>query len=59
MLTGASNFNQPLNSWNTNKVISMDWMFLAAVLFNQDLSSWNTSSVTFTEKMFSYRVMEH
>jgi len=39
----ASAFNQPLYSWNTSAVESMDYMFNGATLFNQDISGWNVT----------------
>ena len=41
MFTGATSFNQPLKSWNTNKVTDMNFMFSYAKSFNQNLKSWN------------------
>jgi surface protein len=53
MFSGASAFNQNLNSWNTIKVTAMNGMFNAAVAFNGNISSWNTIALTNTSLMFS------
>ena len=52
MFSGASLFNQSLNSWNTSTVTAMDSMFQSAVSFNSNISSWNVSSVTTFSQMF-------
>ena len=36
----ATNFNQDISKWNTNKVTVMRGMFLRAESFNQNLSGW-------------------
>jgi surface protein len=53
----SSNFNQPLNNWNTSHVTNMRYMFLAADNFNQNLSSWTvnpnvTNCVQFSTNTF-------
>ena len=46
-------FNQPVNSWNTSKVVDMSNVFWSATGFNQSLSNWNvSSSTTVTNFMF-------
>jgi len=52
MFHGATNFNQPLNDWNTSQVTSMNSMFKSATNFNQPLYWWNTSKVTDMDEMF-------
>lgn len=49
---GATNFNQPLDSWDVSNVILMDVLFYEASAFNQDISSWDTSSVMDMSAMF-------
>jgi surface protein len=46
MFNGATIFNQPLNSWNTQAVTNMSYMFYQTINFNQPLNGWNTSGVT-------------
>lgn len=46
MFRAASNFNQNIGNWNTNKVINMRAMFDTATTFNQDISNWDVSNVT-------------
>ena len=55
----ATNFNQPLNGWNTVAVTSMSNVFFGATNFNNGLASgvagtlsWNTSAVTTMLGMF-------
>eukprot|EP00808_Paulinella_micropora_P031949 g46333.t1 len=52
MFIGASNFNQPLNTWNTSSVTKMQGMFEGASSFNQSLDTWDTSLVTSMNSMF-------
>ena len=42
----ASNFNEPLNAWDVNRVTDMSSMFYAAESFNQELNAWDVSRVT-------------
>jgi surface protein len=53
MFSGASSFNQSLNSWVTGSVTDMHGMFSGASSFNQSLNSWVTSSVTDMGEMFN------
>ena len=48
----CSNFNQPLNSWNTSNVDSMAYMFNTCTAFNKPLNNWVTSTVTDMSNMF-------
>ena len=52
MFNHASQFNQPLNSWDTSSAVAMDHMFRMASAFNQDLNNWNLSNVTTMRSMF-------
>jgi surface protein len=45
-------FNQPIGSWNTERVTSMSNMFFRCTPFNQDIGIWNTSNVTNMTNMF-------
>jgi hypothetical protein len=42
----VQSFNQPIGSWNTERIINMSSMFSNATAFNQDIGSWNVSSCT-------------
>ena len=42
----ASNFNQPLSTWDVGSVKNMRQMFWKASNFNQPLSTWDVTSVT-------------
>jgi surface protein len=46
MFSGAVAFNQPLNFWNTSRVIDMSSMFAGTFAFNQPLNNWTVSNVT-------------
>ena len=57
MFDGATAFNQPLDSWSTDNVVSMDGMFNEATAFNQPLNSWSTGNVEDMIGMFYYSPM--
>jgi surface protein len=51
---GATDFNQPIGSWDVSKVTNMSGMLLLASSFNQPLGSWDMSQVTDMSYMFYY-----
>jgi surface protein len=53
MFFQCSIFNQPLNNWNTGRVVNTSSMFSNAVAFNQNISTWNVSNVTNMSSMFA------
>ena len=46
MFSNATDFNQPLNSWNTAKVTDMAGMFSGAMSFDQPLDSFKINDIT-------------
>jgi surface protein len=46
MFQNAKKFNQPLTSFNTQNVTSLENTFVGASAFNQDVSNWNVEKVT-------------
>ena len=48
----ATDFNQPLEHWDTSKVTTMANMFRGAKSFNQPLNDWDTSNVITMYEMF-------
>ena len=53
MFESATAFNQPIGTWNTAAVTTMDSMFRVASRFNQPIGDWNTSAVTNMQAMFN------
>lgn len=53
MFAGASDFDGPLNHWDTRQVETMQAMFLGAKRFNQPLWRWKVARVKNMERMFS------
>ena len=45
MFESLYNFNQSLNNWNVENVISMSHMFFHCSHFNQSLNNWNVGNV--------------
>uniref|UniRef100_A0A6C0DYN3 BspA family leucine-rich repeat surface protein n=1 Tax=viral metagenome TaxID=1070528 RepID=A0A6C0DYN3_9ZZZZ len=53
MFAACTNFNYPINNWDTSQVTNMSAMFYNAFNFNQPLDNWNTSSVINMFSMFN------
>lgn len=52
----ASDFNQPIGSWDTAKVKNMYGVFSYANDFNQNVNGWTTSRVFTMTYMFEMRM---
>jgi surface protein len=44
--SNCTQFNSPVNHWDTSRVTIMTQMFMGATSFNQPIGSWDTSRVT-------------
>jgi len=45
-------FDGDISKWNTEKVTTMQYMFIHASAFNQDIGDWNTAQVTNMDRVF-------
>ncbi|MCE3048226.1 DUF285 domain-containing protein [Helicobacter sp. faydin-H23] len=52
MFAKATTFNQPLDSWNVEKVENMNGMFFGASAFNQPLQNWRPTHLKENRYMF-------
>jgi len=50
--SNCTQFNSPVNHWDTSRVTIMTQMFMGATSFNQPIGSWDTSRVTIMTQMF-------
>jgi surface protein len=48
----ASNFNEPLNSWDVSNIKNFNGLFEGCTNFNQPLDKWNVSNATNMSSMF-------
>ena len=46
MFQEASAFDQPLNKWNVEKVMTMEYMFYRATSYSQNFSGWNLQNLS-------------
>jgi hypothetical protein len=53
MFKAATNFNQPIYSWQTGSAIDMSYMFQEAFFFNQSILFWDVSNVQSMASMFA------
>lgn len=53
MFSKTDLFNQPLQSWNTSKVVDMSYMFFKAKAFNQPIGKWDINEVDDMTRMFA------
>ena len=51
-LCSTTFFNEPIASWDTSNVITMNTMFRECDTFNQPISNWNTANVNNMAGMF-------
>lgn len=52
-------FNQDLNNWNIDSVISAQNMFSGCINFNQKLSNWNLENIPRKKYMFFNTAIKH
>ena len=51
---GASSFSSgDISGWDTSNVVSMEFMFMDAIVFNLDISTWQTGNVTNMQGIFT------
>ena len=50
--TISCKFNRYIGSWNTQRVVNMEGMFVRNTAFNQDIGAWDVSNVTIFSGMF-------
>jgi hypothetical protein len=53
MFAGVTDYNQPLNSWDTSQCTDFSYMFQGTSMFNQPLDQWDTSRATKMDAMFA------
>ena len=51
MFEGAESFNQPIGSWQVERVELIERMFAGAVSFNHDLGQWHLDSLKKAKEM--------
>ena len=51
MFEGAESFNQPIGSWQVERVELIERMFAGAVSFNHDLGQWHLDSLKKSKEM--------
>jgi surface protein len=47
-------FNQPIGTWNTTSVTTMDWLFSEGYRFDHQLDGWHVSSGKAMVRLFQY-----
>ncbi len=57
LFNSAYAFNQPLTTWDTSNVTTMNGMFKATKSFNSAIDTWNMSNVIDVSEMF-YRASQ-
>ena len=56
MFSGATNFNDNIDSWDVSNVTNMSFMFRSAKSFNQNINSWDVGIVVNMKGMFGNSV---